>query len=172
MEGCPLILGQPWLAMTDAYIGGRTGSMTVTRGNSVKNIIIYLPAKPSLPTIKIHKHPDTYWEQNIRPPLTLAEALEFKDQTKDDVISNVMNQPRKPENLKCQMMKTVLEHEGQEDPVADFETQYSSTTTVRNSIPIEIEPGKILNINSSLDENQKHKLIKILQKHQGAFAWD
>ena len=37
MEGHPLILGWPWLATTNAYIGCRTGSMTITRGNSVKN---------------------------------------------------------------------------------------------------------------------------------------
>ena len=129
--------------------------MTITRGDSLKNIIIYPPTKPSLPTVKIHKHPDTYWEQKIRPPLTLVEALEFKDQTEDEVISNIMNKPPKPKNLKCRMMKTVLEHEGQEDPVADFETQHSSTTTFHNIIPIEIEPGKVLNINSNLDDNQK-----------------
>ena len=35
MEGHPLILGRPWLATTDAYIGYRTGNMTITRGNSV-----------------------------------------------------------------------------------------------------------------------------------------
>ena len=76
-----------------------------------------------------------------------------------------MYQPPKPENLKCQMMKTILEHEGQENPVMDFETQYNPTTTVCNSVPIEIETGKILNINNSLDNNQRQKLVKILKKH-------
>ena len=104
--------------------------------------------------------------------MKLVEALEFKDQTKDDVIINFMNQSPKPENMKFQMLKIVLEHEDQEDPVTDFETQHISTTTVRSNIPIEIEPGKVLNINGSLDDNQKQKLIKFLQKHQGAFAWD
>ena len=59
MEGNPLILGRPWLATTDAYIGCRASSMTITRGKSIKNIIIYPPAKPSIPTVKIHKHPCT-----------------------------------------------------------------------------------------------------------------
>ena len=104
--------------------------------------------------------------------MTLVEALKFKDQTEDDVINNFMNQSPKPENLKCQMMKTVLEHEDQEDPVMDFKTQHISTTTVRSNIPIEIELGKVLNINGSLYDNQKQKLIQVLQKHQGAFSWD
>ena len=155
MEGHPLIHGRPWLATTDAYIGCRVGSMSIIRRDLTKNIIIYLPAKPSLSMVKIHKHPDTYWEKNIHPPLTLVEALEFKDQTEDDVINNFMNQSPKPKNMKCQMMKTILEHEDQEDPVTDFKTQHISTTIVPNSKPIEIEPGKVLNINASLDDNQK-----------------
>ena len=146
--------------------------MTITRGDSIKNIIIYPPTKPSLPTVKIHKNLCTYWEENIRPPLTLVEALEFKDHTEDDVINNFMNQSPTTGNLKCQMLKTILENEDQEDHVTDFENQHISTTTVRNSIPIEIELGNILNINGSLDDKQKNKLIKVLQKHQGEFVWD
>ena len=59
--------------------------------------------------VKIHKHPYEYWEQKIHPPLTLVEALEFKDQTKDDVINNFMSQPPTSGNLKFQMLKIVLE---------------------------------------------------------------
>ena len=66
-----------------------------------------------------------------------------------------MNQSPSPENFKFQMMKTILGHEGQETPVRNFEIQSDSTDTVCNSIPIEIEPGKILNINSSLDYSQR-----------------
>ena len=136
--------------------------MTITRGDSIKNIIIYPPAKPSLPTIKIQKHPCTYWEKNIHPPLTLVEALEFKDQTEDDVINNFMNQSPMLGNLKCKILKIVLENEDQEDPMTNLEDQHIPTTTVRNIIPIEIEPGKVLNINGNLDDEQKHKLIKVL----------
>ena len=146
--------------------------MTITRGDSIKNIIIYPPAKPRLPTIKIHKHPYAYWEKKICPPLTLVEALEFKDQTEDDVIDNFMSQPPTYGNLKFQMLKTVLEDEVQEDPLTEFEDRYITTNTVCNIIPIEIEPGNILNINGNLDGDQKQRLIKFLQKHQGAFAWD
>ena len=121
MDGHPLILERPRLAIADAYIGCRTCNMTISRGDSIKNIIIYPPAKPSLPTVKIHKHPCTYWEQNIRPPLTLVEALEFKDQTEDDIINNFMSQPPTSGNLKCQMLKTILENEDQEDPVTNLQ---------------------------------------------------
>ena len=44
MDGHPLILGRPWLATTDAYIGCRTGNLTITRGDSVKILsFIHLP---------------------------------------------------------------------------------------------------------------------------------
>jgi hypothetical protein len=35
-NGYPLILGRPWLATTDAYIGCREGNMTITDGLSQK----------------------------------------------------------------------------------------------------------------------------------------
>ena len=52
LDGHPLILGRPWLATADAYISCQTGSMTITRGNDVKNLALYPPAQPSLTTIK------------------------------------------------------------------------------------------------------------------------
>ena len=44
MDGHPLILGRPWLEKHDAYIGCWRGSITIARGDSIKNIIIYPPA--------------------------------------------------------------------------------------------------------------------------------
>ena len=38
--------------------------------------------------------------------------------------------------------------------------------------PVDISPGKFLNINSKLDFSKQQKLIKILQKQLGAFAWE
>ena len=153
MDGHPLILGRPWLATTDACIAFQIGNMTISRGDSIKKIIIYPPAKPSLPTVKIHKHPHTYWEQNIHSPLTIVEALELKDQTEDDVINNFMNQPSASENLKCQLLKTILEEETQEDLMTNLNDQHIPTISICNNIPVEIEPGKILNINGSLDSD-------------------
>ena len=158
MDGHPLILGRPWLATTDAYIGCRIGSMTIARGDSIKKIIIYPPSKPSLPMVHIHKHLHTYWEKNICPPMTLIEALEFKDQTEDDVINNFMNQPPTSKNLKFQMLKIFLEEEIQEDLLKNLDDKHIPTTIVRNNIPAEIEPGKILNINGNLDSDQRQKI--------------
>ena len=43
---------------------------------------------------------------------------------------------------------------------------------VHNSIPIEIEPREVLNINGSLNNDQKQNLIKVLQKYKVKFSWD
>lgn len=67
-----------------------------------------------------------------------------------------------PRSLKCEMLKTILENEYQEDHVTNLKNQHISITIVRNNIPIEIEPGKFLNINGNFDDEQKKNLIKVL----------
>jgi len=46
------------------------------------------------------------------------------------------------------------------------------TTAPHESIYVEIEPGKTLNINRDLLESQKKQILDVLQKHKEAFAWD
>lgn len=65
--------------------------MTIAKGDTKKNLVLYPPAKPSLPIVKIHKQPPSYLEESIHSPLTIVEVLEFKNQTKDDVINNFIN---------------------------------------------------------------------------------
>ncbi len=107
--------------------------MTITKGEVVKNIVLYPPTKPSLPIIKICKQLPTYLEESIHSPLTVAEALEFNYQTKDDVINNFINQPTNVSNVKCQMLKEILDNEAMEDPLKDTNDQYIQTTTVHNN---------------------------------------
>lgn len=65
--------------------------MTIAKGHAVKNLLLYPLARPSLLIVKIYKQPATYLEEIIHSPLTIAEALEFKDHTEDDVIDNFIN---------------------------------------------------------------------------------
>jgi len=53
--------------------------MTIAKVGAVKNLILYPPSKPSPSIVKIHKQPPSYLEESIRSPLTVAEALEFKN---------------------------------------------------------------------------------------------
>jgi hypothetical protein len=68
------------------------------------------------------------------------------------------------------MLQYVLDFEAQGDPLEDLMEQQIPTTVVHNSKPVEITPGKSLNINVNLKEKQKQKLIQTLSKYQQAFA--
>eukprot|EP00253_Pinus_taeda_P005707 PITA_05707 len=172
LDGHPLILVRPWLVTTDAYIGCQEGNMTIGKGDAVKNLVLYSPAKPSFPIVKIGKQPPVYLDEIIFSPHTVAEALEFKDITKDDVINNFIIQPANVNNLRCQILKAIIDNEALEDSLKDINDQHNQTTIVHNSKPVEIEPGKVLNINDRLDSNQQQKLIQVLEKYKGAFACD
>ena len=170
LDGHPLILGRPWLATADAYIGCRQGNMTITRGPNSKNLVLYPPAQPSVTMIKTNKHPVSYLTDNIRSPLTIQEALDFKDQTEDDAINNFITQtePR----TQCHMIEAAFDNELEEDPLKETHDQTIPVTSVANSKTVEIAPGKTLNINANLTPEQETKLIHLLTKYQEAFAWD
>jgi len=104
--------------------------------------------------------------------LTVVDPLEFKNQTKVDVINTFINHPAAVSNLRCHMIEAVLHNEIEEYSLRDINDQLIPTTTVYNSKPIEIEEGKILNINSNLCNDQQQKLIQILGKYKLDFAWD
>lgn len=127
--------------------------MTITRGNDVKNLALYPPAQPSLTIVKTRKQPVRYLTKIIRSPLTAADALEFKNQIEDDVINTFINHPATMSSLKCHMIKAVLDNEIEEDSLRDINDQPIRTTIVYNRKPIEIEPWKILNINSNLSDD-------------------
>eukprot|EP00253_Pinus_taeda_P008877 PITA_08877 len=172
LDGHPLILGRPWLATADAYIGCRQGNMTITKGSDVKNLILYPPAQPSLPMIKTNPYPVSYLTNNIRSPLTIHKALDFKDQTEDDAINNFINQTEVRTHMQCSMIETAFEGDLEEDPLKDPHDQTIPVTIMANSKVVEIEPGKTLNINANLTVDQETKLVKVLQKYKNAFAWD
>jgi hypothetical protein len=65
LDGYPLILGGPWLATTNAYIGCHTSNMTISRGSAIKNLILYPPAKPSIPIIHQQFQPPRYPKENL-----------------------------------------------------------------------------------------------------------
>lgn len=48
LDGYPIILGRPWHATLDAYIGCRSGDMTISDVINTKTIALYSPAQPQL----------------------------------------------------------------------------------------------------------------------------
>jgi hypothetical protein len=152
-RGYPLILGIPWLATTDAYIGYRSGDMTISHKNSTKKLTLYPPAKPSLDLEK-----SSWIEYSDEEPtlsmLTLEKESTFKHATEDDFICAYIAHPHIANH-------PTLEH----IPGEKFQEVYSpieptqllaklvlvNTTSEDQSLAIEIYPGKTLNINPTLD---------------------
>lgn len=48
LGGYPIILGRPWLAKKNAFIGCRSREMTILDGMTTESISLYLPAQPQL----------------------------------------------------------------------------------------------------------------------------
>eukprot|EP00253_Pinus_taeda_P005000 PITA_05000 len=172
LDGHPLILEKPWLTTADAYIGCRQGNMIITKGADIKNLVLYPPAQPSITIVKTNKHPVSYLTDNIRSPLTIQEVLEFKNQTEDDAISNFITQTEFTSRTQCHVIKASFDNEVEEEPLKDAHDHTIPITSVAHSKIVEIEPGKTLNINANLTQEQETKLIHILIKYKNAFAWD
>jgi len=85
--------------------------MTITEGPNIKNLVIYPPTQPSVTMIKTNKHPVSYLTDNIRSPLTIQEALDFKDQTEDDAINNFISQIECISCTQCHMIEAAFDNE-------------------------------------------------------------
>lgn len=60
----------------------------------------------------------------------------------------------------------------QEDNEPETEIKNIPEIVSRNSVHVEIELGKKLNINPNLWHSQSKQLLKVLQEHKEYFAWD
>lgn len=146
--------------------------MTITSGPDIKNLVLDPPAQPSLTMIKTNQLPVSYLTDNIRSPLTVQKALDFKDQIEDDAINNFISQTESRSHTQCFMIDATFDSELEEDPLKDVHDQTIPVTTVSNSKVVEIELGKTLNINANLTLDQETKLVHLLRKYQESFAWD
>ena len=50
LGGHPLIVGRPWLAIVDAFIGCRSGEMFMSNGNYTNKFTLYPPARTTIDT--------------------------------------------------------------------------------------------------------------------------
>ena len=132
----------------------------------MKNLILYPLEKPSPTFVYPQFPPLRYPKGDLRDPLTEEEALRLKNQLEDDVISGFINSPATMSNSTCQMLQVVLDCEAQGDPMEYLMEQQIPTTIVHNNKSVEITPGKFLNINANLEEQQQQKLIQTLSTYQ------
>jgi hypothetical protein len=90
LGGYPLILGRPWLATVDAYIGCRSGNMTISHGTSTKQLTMYPPTKPNIDfeTPLWADGEDSDEEGEAHQVLSIDQYLAIREKTKDDEIND------------------------------------------------------------------------------------
>jgi hypothetical protein len=78
--GHPLILGRPWMATANEFIGCRSGNMLIFHGDSVKNVTLYPPENSS------HELENTPWlditnsdEKNVQSIYVIDQIMQFKE---------------------------------------------------------------------------------------------
>jgi hypothetical protein len=169
LGGHPLILGRPWLATADAFISCRSGSMTISNGQETKQLTLYPHATPMI------NNDNSVWvdyeDEETQPILTIGQALTFKDSTEDELISSFISEPSSVSPEMYNHFTAILESESQQN-LKDENLFQTAVGSPSKSTTIEIEPGKTLNINPNLTDNEKQQLIKLLQENKEAFAWD
>ena len=172
LDSHPLILGRPWLAIADAYIECRSRNMLLSNGSSNKILVLYPPSRPILVAcLKEAPKECPLWAnyeeeyEDVRLVLTIGKALRFHNEIKDETINTFINQPR---NF-WQQSWIVTTKNG---ITPETEAEIIPTTIVHNSISIEIDTDKALNINPNLSPTQINQLLQILQIEKESFAWD
>jgi hypothetical protein len=68
-KGHPVILGRPWLAIDNAFIGYREGEMTISSGLSIHKLTIYPPSQPIMENLWWIECPydNKKWEEPVLP---------------------------------------------------------------------------------------------------------
>jgi hypothetical protein len=167
LGGHPLILGRPWLATADAFISCRSGSMTISNGYETKQLTLYPHATP------LPNNDNSVWvdfeDQPTQPLLTIGQALSLKDSTEDEIINNFICEPSSVTPEIHNQLTAVMEFDNPENLDSASPPQTPKTFSSK-SIPIEIEPGKSLNINPHLTDVETQQLTKLLQENKEAFA--
>ena len=177
LGGHPLILGRPWLATTDAFIGCRARPMIISKENESKQISLYPPTKSITELEHMTWLTKTDCEDEIVQPLFgISQAI--NEGNEEDLLDNFIYNLEEETQIDHISINPIFESSFQENCIVNslqslFQTIFSinsiSNSHVKN---IEIFLGKSLNINSDLEVSQQQNLIELLRKYSKAFAWD
>ena len=105
LGGHPLILGRPWLATVDAFIGCRSGSMIISHGDERKHITLYSPAQ----TTSLVSILETQEKQQTKAVLSINQFFNFREEEEnEDLMDLFISEPSISEqlgkfNMKLQM---------------------------------------------------------------------
>lgn len=93
-------------------------------------------------------------------------------ESEDDVITSFMDDPCFILEPNEQILESILSCETREINEIMGGLDEPPIDAPHESVHVDIEPGKNLNINSNLLESQKKQLVDVLQKYKEAFTWD
>jgi hypothetical protein len=143
--------------------------MTISNGYETKQLTLYPHATP-LPNNDNHVWDDLE-DQPTQPLLTIGQALSLKDSTEDEIINKFICEPSSVTPELYIQLTAVMESDNPEVFYSASPPQTPKTISSKSK-PIEIEPGKTLNINPHLTDAETQQLTKLLQENKEAFAWD
>jgi len=181
LGGLPIILGRPWLATADAFIGCRSGNMIISRGTERKQLTLYPSAQSPAVAHNLWLDDKYNDKEEVQSIFSIDQIYDFQEQNNNDLVELFLSQPDISENLRNDQYhaaNVLLAQNFQETcTIQSLQTKFhdifpiQSITSTQSQI-IEISLGKTLNIGNHLDSSQQEKLIRLLRKYQEAFAWD
>jgi hypothetical protein len=124
--------------------------MTISNDYETKQLTLYPHATP-LPNNDNFVWVD-FEDQPTQPILTIGQALSLKDSTEDEIINNFICEPSSVTPKIHNQLISLLESYNQENLDSGSPPQMPKTISFK-SIPIEIKPGKTLNINPHLTDS-------------------
>ena len=90
MEGHPMILGRPWLATADAYIGCRKREMIISNGLATKKITLHPPTQ--LASINALWVEDPYDPNKMEQSSINAEQTrKLQEQTEENILDQFLS---------------------------------------------------------------------------------
>eukprot|EP00253_Pinus_taeda_P027327 PITA_27327 len=181
LGGNPIILGRPWLATADAFIGCRSGNMIISRGTKQKQLTLYPSAQAPTVTHNLWLDDKYNDQEEIYSVLSINQMYDIEENNNADLVEMFISQPEVSEELRNEQYIAVDYMLAQS--FQETHTMYSlkaifdeifpiNSITNTQSKTIEISPGKTLNIGAFLETSQEQKLIHLLNKYQKEFAWD
>eukprot|EP00253_Pinus_taeda_P006977 PITA_06977 len=181
LGGHPIILGRPWLATADAFIGCQSGNMIISRGTERKQLTLYPSTQSPAVTHNLWLDDKFNDKNEVQPLFSIDQIYNFQEHDNNDLVELFLAQPDISENLRHDQYYAadiLLAQNFQETcTIHSLQTTFhdifpvQSITNTQSKV-IEISPGKTLNIGNHLDSSQQERLIQLLRKYQKAFAWD
>ena len=99
LGGHPIILGRPWLATADAFIGCRSGNMTISRGTERKQLTLYPSAQSPLVTHNLWLDDKFNDKEEVQSVFSIDQIYDFHEDN-NDLVELFLSQPDVSENLR------------------------------------------------------------------------